>query len=81
MQRLHAAQLYARMLLIAHSGCVRVRGLLSRGRVSYVLDGAGSLDSHPSPPTWSGFCRFAERGHTPVPHVGVIAEWRDREWK
>ena len=45
----------ARMLLIAH--CVRVRGLLCRGRVLYVLDGAEGVDSHPSSPTWSGFCR------------------------
>jgi hypothetical protein len=36
------------MLLIAH--CVRVRGLLYRGRVSYVLDGAEGLDSHPLSP-------------------------------
>jgi hypothetical protein len=44
------------MLLIAR-GAGRVRGLLCRGRVLYVLDGAKGLDSHPSRPTWSGFCR------------------------
>jgi hypothetical protein len=42
------ATLLARMLLIAH--CVRVRGLLCRGRVSYVLDGAECLDSYPASP-------------------------------
>jgi hypothetical protein len=33
----------------ARLNCVRVRGLLCRGRVSYVLDGAEGLDSHLSP--------------------------------
>jgi hypothetical protein len=65
MERLHPAQLY-------WHGCCRARGLLSRGRVSYFLDGAEGLDSYPSRPTWSWFYRTreAERGHAPRASYG-----------